>query len=98
MKTNFTLSNFSFKKLNNKNRKQGTSGVLNSLPAFLFTICLLCLTTIANSQTLTTDQSDYAPGSTVNITGSGFQAGETVMVQVTHNPTCCDDSSSLEHQ
>src|ERR1035441_5973313 len=32
--------------------------------------------------TVTTDQSDYPPGSTVSITGTGFQAGETVQLQV----------------
>src|SRR5262245_53228919 len=32
----------------------------------------------AESATVQTDQTDYAPGSTVYITGSGFQAGETV--------------------
>ena len=32
--------------------------------------------------TVTTDQADYAPGSTAIITGAGFQAGETVELQV----------------
>jgi len=36
----------------------------------------------AFSQSVTTDQSDYAPGSTAIITGSGFQSGETVELQV----------------
>src|SRR5258708_4900499 len=34
--------------------------------------------------TVTTDKADYAPGSTVQISGAGFQAGETVTLQVTH--------------
>src|SRR5260221_12797401 len=38
----------------------------------------------ANAQTLTTDQGDYAPGSTATITGSGFWANEVVMLQVHH--------------
>src|SRR5262249_2859154 len=54
--------------------------------------------TTASAQTLTTDHPDYSPGSTVIITGTGFQPGETVSVQVTHNPTCCDDSTAPEHQ
>ncbi len=39
--------------------------------------------------TVTTDKSDYAPGSTVSITGAGFQPGETVTCQVTNltNPS-----------
>src|SRR5436190_12587827 len=31
-----------------------------------------------------TDKSDYLPGSTANITGLGFQPGETVALQVLH--------------
>jgi hypothetical protein len=34
--------------------------------------------------TITTDLEDYPPGATVIITGSGFQAGETVILQVIH--------------
>src|SRR5438552_1958434 len=34
--------------------------------------------------TLTTDQSDYAPGTTATITGSGFQPSEPVTLQVLH--------------
>lgn len=33
---------------------------------------------------VTTDQADYPPGSTVYITGGGFDAGENVSVQVVH--------------
>lgn len=36
----------------------------------------------ASGQTVTTDKSDYSPGSTVQIAGSGFQAGEIVQLQV----------------
>jgi hypothetical protein len=32
--------------------------------------------------TVTTDQSDYPPGATVNITGTGFWPGETIQLQV----------------
>jgi len=38
--------------------------------------------TAQTNATVTTDQSDYPPGSTVNITGSGFAPGETVQLQV----------------
>ena len=37
---------------------------------------------MAQAQTVTTDQADYPPGSTVYITGSGFAAGEIVTNQV----------------
>jgi len=36
--------------------------------------------------TVQTDQSDYAPGTTVTITGSGFQPGETVNLQLVESP------------
>ncbi|HEX6907272.1 MAG TPA: hypothetical protein VF154_11730, partial [Terriglobales bacterium] len=36
--------------------------------------------------TVKTDQSDYAPGTTVNITGSGWQPGETVTLTLAESP------------
>lgn len=36
--------------------------------------------------TVKTDQSDYAPGTTVNITGSGWQPGETVTLTLVESP------------
>ncbi|MEI6675227.1 MAG: invasin domain 3-containing protein [Verrucomicrobiota bacterium] len=43
----------------------------------------------AADPSVTTDKTDYAPGSTADITGAGFQANETVEVQVFNltNPT-----------
>jgi len=38
----------------------------------------------AQTATLTTDQPDYPPGSTVILSGQGFQPGETVTLQVLH--------------
>lgn len=48
---------------------------------------------MATAQTVTTDQSDYAPGSTVVITGTGFAPNETVQLQVLNvtNPTDTGD-------
>ena len=46
------------------------------------------------AQTITTDQADYAPGSTATITGSGFQAGEIVTLQVLHVDANGDNLSS----
>ena len=46
---------------------------------------------------ITTDLGDYPPGSLVTITGSGWIAGETVTVRVTHNPISIEDSLSV-HQ
>src|SRR5437764_1397763 len=64
--------------------------------SILFFITLFSLA--ASAQTLTTDALDYPPGSTVTITGTGYQANEAVTMRVTHNPTCCDDSSAADHQ
>jgi len=36
--------------------------------------------------TVKTDQSDYAPGTTVNITGTGWQPGETVTLTLVESP------------
>jgi hypothetical protein len=44
--------------------------------------CLLLGGKAYAQATVTTDQSDYPPESTVNITGSGFAPGETVQLQV----------------
>src|ERR1700752_819763 len=52
----------------------------------------------AFSQSVTTDQPDYPPGSTVFITGSGFAAGETVTCQVLHSPTGGDAATRPAHQ
>ena len=40
------------------------------------------LTTAAAAPTIASDQADYAPGSTVTLAGSGWQAGELVRVTV----------------
>ena len=47
---------------------------------------VLCLSAAAFGQgpSIWTDFPDYAPGSTVNITGSGFVAGESVSLLVLH--------------
>ncbi|MBS1529799.1 MAG: hypothetical protein JSU01_05800, partial [Bacteroidetes bacterium] len=65
-------------------------------------ICLLALTSarIFAQATVQTDKSDYPPGSTVYITGSGFQANEQVTLQVLHTDTtsATEDGSSPAHQ
>jgi hypothetical protein len=40
--------------------------------------------TVSYEATLTSDKDDYAPGSTATLTGSGFEPGETVTMQVLH--------------
>src|SRR5438552_8194626 len=56
--------------------------------ALLFALCALLAPASAFAQsagpTVTTDQSDYPPGSTVLITGAGFASGEIVTCQVLH--------------
>lgn len=48
--------------------------------------------------TLTTDHDDYPPGSTVILTGSSFQPGEIVQLQVLHYDEDGDNSGSSAHQ
>src|SRR6185437_10078974 len=64
----------------------------------LFAITLSSVTVFSQTATIATDQSDYAPGSTAIITGTGFQPGETVTLQVLHDPTGGDDATSPAHQ
>ncbi len=60
----------------------------------------LALTTRANAQgpSVTTDSTDYLPGSTVSITGSGFQPNEIITLQVLHSDNNGDNDTSAAHQ
>src|SRR5438445_7799672 len=61
-------------------------------------LLLLCVSAWAETvPTVTTDQSDYAPGSTAQIAGWGFHANETVTLQVVHTDTTAD-LSDPDHQ
>ena len=53
--------------------------------AFLLALALAG-TAMAQSATVMTDQSDYAPGTIVTITGSGWQPGETVTLRFVESP------------
>src|SRR5207245_6942425 len=57
-----------------------------SLVAALLLVLALGGTAMAQSATVMTDQADYAPGSIVTITGSGWQPGETVTLQLVESP------------
>ena len=50
----------------------------------------------ALGQALTADKSDYAPGETATLTGSGFAAGEDVVVQVLHGDATPDSGADHE--
>jgi Ig-like domain-containing protein len=53
--------------------------------AISFFVCLFAINfAAAQTATITTDQPDYPPGSTVILMGSGFAAGDTVRLQVLH--------------
>ncbi len=58
----------------------------SSLYAIALTIAGLFFVSFVSAQTatLTSDQADYAPGSTATLTGSGFAPGETVTLLVVH--------------
>src|SRR5207245_1497761 len=53
--------------------------------AFLLALALAG-TAMAQSPTVMTDQADYAPGTIVTITGSGWQPGETVTLSMVESP------------
>jgi hypothetical protein len=56
-------------------------------PVFVALLLLaLAGTAVAQSATVMTDKSDYAPGTIVTITGSGWQAGETITLQLVESP------------
>ncbi|HSV11820.1 MAG TPA: hypothetical protein VLI68_13685, partial [Hanamia sp.] len=71
---------------------------LRSLLFTFFAITLTSVNVFSQSATITTDKADYPPGSTVIITGAGFQAGETVTLQVIHYNTIGDNDTSAAHQ
>src|SRR5262245_33592932 len=50
----------------------------------LVLLCGLSWAQLATGASLTTDQTDYAPGTTATITGTGFGPNDIVTVQVVH--------------
>jgi len=67
--------------------------------ATVLTIVSLFFVNAALGQaTVTTDQLDYPPGSTVFITGSGYTPGETVVLHVAHTPPEASDSTDPAHE
>lgn len=53
------------------------------IPAWLLSaLVMLLLATVSQAQTIGTDKADYVPGETVQITGSGYHANETITLQV----------------
>jgi len=57
-----------------------------ALAAALLLALTLAGTAAAQSATVMTDQADYAPGTIVTITGSGWQPGETVTLSFVESP------------
>src|SRR5437899_91100 len=49
----------------------------------------------AAAATVTTQYPDYAPGDTVVITGSGWEPGETVVLQLHEDPILCPDRTFI---
>jgi len=93
---------------------QSLGGGITSIPrgeksirnCCLFKICLLLIGLLASNlfpaqaaiPVVTTDQADYPPGATANISGSGFQAGESVQLLVLHAGGTSDNDTSPAHQ
>ncbi|MGN6296327.1 MAG: T9SS type A sorting domain-containing protein [Ginsengibacter sp.] len=70
---------------------------LRSLLFTFFALTLSSVTAFSQTATIKTDQSDYPPGSTVIITGTGWQPGETVTLQVLHEGETGDNEISGAH-
>jgi hypothetical protein len=62
------------------------STVASFAAAFLLVLALGGTAMAQSAATVMTDQSDYAPGTIVTITGSGWQPGETVTLQFVESP------------
>jgi hypothetical protein len=65
---------------------------------FLLTLVLAAKANAQQTPTITTDQADYPPGSTVYITGSGFAPNDSVTLQVIHKDVNGDNDTSAAHQ
>jgi len=70
---------------------------LRSLLFTFFAITLSSVTAFSQTATIKTDQLDYPPGSTVIITGTGWQPEETVTLQVLHEGETGDNEISGAH-
>ena len=68
---------------------------LRSLLFTFFAVTLCSVTAVSQTATIKTDQLDYPPGSTAIITGTGWQPGETVTLQVLHEG---DDGFGTDEQ
>ena len=61
-----------------------------------FLVTQLFLVTLAFGQaTVTTDKADYAPGEVLVITGSGWDPGEVVKLNIVETPTLCPNGHNL---
>ena len=62
------------------------ASTIASFATALFLALALGSTAMAQSATVMTDKADYAPGTIVTITGSGWQPGETVTLNFVESP------------
>ena len=75
------------------------NSLLKLIACSFVTVLFMFSISMVNAQaTLTTDATDYPPGGTVTLTGSGFWGGETVALQVLHVDSLGDNDSSDAHQ
>jgi len=77
------------------------SGIHVRAYGFLLFLLLSLLSTLSAyaQATIATDKPDYPPGSTVTITGSGFQANESIVMQVlVIDPAVNDNDTSPAHK
>ena len=64
--------------------KMNRKRIANSISIWFTVLLTVLMSTNMWAQTVTTDKADYAPGETVQITGSGFMSGENVLLSIIH--------------
>src|SRR5438128_1814451 len=79
-------------------RRTSWIGAHSACALTLLPLMAIALAQSAQAATVTTDKTDYPPGSLVTITGSDFGSGETVRVQVLHVGGALDNDTSAVHQ
>ena len=65
-------------------KKMNRKRISNSISIWFTVLLTVLMSTNMWAQTVTTDKADYAPGETVQITGSGFMPGENVLFSIIH--------------
>src|SRR5260370_36241297 len=97
-RTNKKAAQFMNRPVSTTTHRTLLSTIIYPLSTLLIGFLLARIGFAQSAASVTTDQSDYPPGSTVYITGTGFGTNEIVTNQVLHIPDTGDNNTSLAHQ